>query len=54
MLWLYEVVMAQIHAVVTLAEDKAEQSALVVPALCTGKDLPVYAGEKAEWATEPS
>jgi len=46
--------MAQLHAFVTLEEDKAEQSALDVPAWCTGKDLPVFAREKAEWATEPS
>jgi hypothetical protein len=39
--------MAQIHAVVTLAEDKAERSVLDVSALCTRKDHPVYAGEKA-------
>jgi len=45
---------AQLHAVVTLAEDEAEQSALDVPAWCTGKDLSAYAREKAWWATEPS
>jgi hypothetical protein len=33
--------------VVTLAEDKAEQSALDVSAWCTRKDLPVYAREKS-------
>lgn len=54
MLWLCEVVVAQLHAVVTLAEDKAEQAALDVPAWCTGIDLPAYAREKAGWATEPS
>ena len=47
-------IVAQLCAVVTLAEHKAEQSALDVPALCTGKGVPVYAGEKVGWATEPS
>jgi hypothetical protein len=45
---------AQLNAVVTLALDVAEQSALDVSALCTRKDLPVCAGDNGRWATEPS
>ena len=45
---------AQLHAFITLAQDKAEWSASDLSALCTGKDLPLFAGEKVEWTTEQS